>query len=138
VFGPTSLGVRGKYRDRLPTEGIRGYRFDRQRLFAVVRRTQTLEEVKLLIGVRTDLELHLPNVPHDAGHLSPLCSLVEQRHLAQVVCGLGSSLTCTIAVRSIFEAGMPLGALGLLILLLLRLLVHGAVEVVLLARRWRT
>jgi hypothetical protein len=138
VFGPTSLGVRGKYCDRLLAEGTRGYRFDRQRLFAVVRRGQTPKKSKLSMGVATNLKLHLSNVPHDAGHLSPLCSLVEQSHLAQVVCGLGGSLACTVAVRSILEAGMPLGALGLLILLLLRLLVHGAVEMVLLARCWRT
>jgi hypothetical protein len=33
------------------------------------------------------LKLHALNVSHDDGHLCPLCSLVEQRHLAQVVAG---------------------------------------------------
>ena len=74
------------------------------------------------------LKLHALNVSHDDGHLCPLCSLVEQRHLAQVVGSLGGSLACTLAVWAVLEAWVSLWTLGLL----LCLLVHGAVEVLLL------
>jgi hypothetical protein len=86
--------------------------------------------------VTTDLKLHTFDVPHNNSHLCPLGSLVEQGHLAQIVCRFGSSLTSTITVRSILEAGMSLRALRLLwslLLLLLCLLVHGAVEMRVLA-----
>jgi type IV secretory pathway VirB2 component (pilin) len=91
----------------------------------------------MVVGLRvvTDLELHALNVSHDNGHLGSLCSLVEQCHLAQIVCSLCGSLTRTLAVRSILEAGVSLRALGLLWSLLC-LLVHGAIEV-LAARCWR-
>lgn len=60
------------------------------------------------------LKLHAFDVAHYDSHLGPLCSLVQQRHLAQVVGGLGSSLASALAVRSVFKAGMSLGALRLL------------------------
>jgi hypothetical protein len=92
--------------------------------FALFRRYQSLESC-----VAANLELHVSNVSHDNGHLCPLCSLVEQRHLTQVVGGLGGSLACTLAVGSVLEAWVSLRPLGVL----LCLLVHGAVEVLLLA-----
>jgi hypothetical protein len=89
--------------------------------------------MKSLRNVALNLELHFANISHDARHLRSLSGLVEQRHLAQVVCSLGSSLACTIAVRSVLEARMPLGGVALLLLMcLLCLLVHGAVEMLLL------
>jgi len=81
--------------------------------------------------VATSLELHALDVPHNDGHLCPLRRLVEQRHLAEVICGLGSSLACTFSVRSILEAWVSLWACRLC------LLAHGAEEVLLLARGWR-
>jgi hypothetical protein len=90
--------------------------------------------MKSLPNVAPDLELHFADISHDASHLRSLCGLVEQRHLAQVVCSLGSSLACTIAVWSVLEARMPLGGLALLLLMcLLCLLIHGAVVMLLLA-----
>ena len=75
-----------------------------------------------------ELEFHALDVAHYDSHLCPLCSLVQQRHLAQVVGSLGGGLASTIAVRSVLEAWVSLWTLRLL----LCLLVHGAVEVLLL------
>jgi hypothetical protein len=76
-----------------------------------------------------DLEFHALNVAHDDSHLRTLCGLVQQGHLAQVVCSLCSSLASAVTVRSVLEAGMSLRTLGLLCLLVL---VHGAIEMLLL------
>jgi hypothetical protein len=82
--------------------------------------------------VCADLEicskLHALDVPHDNGYLGSLRGFVEQCHLAQVVCGLGSGLACSCSIWLVLEAGMPLWDVGLL-----GLLVHRAEEVLLLA-----
>lgn len=84
---------------------------------------------RIVMGFVTaaELEFHAFDVAHHDGHLCSLCSLVQQRHLAQVVGGLGGSLASALAVWSVLEAGVSLGALRLL-----RLLVHGAEKVLLL------
>jgi hypothetical protein len=96
--------------------------------------THTLGEIVVWPGGTANLKLHALNVSHDNGHLRPLRRLVEQRHLAQIVCSLCSSLACTLAIRSILEAVVSLRALGRLWSCLL---VHGAIEMLRLARCWR-
>jgi hypothetical protein len=85
------------------------------------------------VSMRYDssLELHALDVSHNDGHLCPLRRLVEQRHLAQVVCGLGCSLACTLPVRLVLEAWVSLRAGWLLRLRL----AHGTKEGLFLGRR---
>lgn len=92
------------------------------------QRSKTVGRFVVCFESTAKLEFHAFDVAHNDSHLCPFCSLVQQRHLAQIVGGLGSSLAGALAIRSVLEAGMSLGTLGLL---LLCLLVHGAVELLL-------
>lgn len=66
-----------------------------------------------------NLELHALNIPHDNGHLCPLCGLIQQCHLTEKAVCLGGCLSRTLPIGLVLQTRMPLRALWPLCLCLL-------------------